>query len=568
MRHQGFMMQPRTSASRACLLLLLSSVAGCYVGVGELPEIGDETSGDSSGDETGFDDSGDPSSACEIVDAGPTELRRLTSDQYDNTVRDLLGIEDSLTEEFAPDERVASFKSNIVAPDELQVKAYRDAAELAAEIATTKLDQMVTCDPTAVGVETCTRTFVTDFGLRAYRRPLEPNEIDTLTGLALEAEDFESGIRLAISAMLQSPFFIYHVEFGVDEGGPAGMLPLTDYELASRLSYFLWNTMPDDALFAAANAGELSTTEGIRTQVERMLQDVRAEETIESFHLQWLGVDDLEHLEKDPSQYPDYTPALARAMKDDFSAFARYVFRERDGSFDALMTESVTLTNDPELLAFFGVQAPEGHVEGDPISLNKNERRGLITHPAFLAAHSHRDQSSPILRGVTIRTDVLCYDFGPVPADIDNSPPEVEPDSTTRERFAIHTADPTCAGCHAFIDPIGFGLEQFDAIGQFREFENGIAIDASGELTGTRDVNGPFEGGAELASLLGQSEQVGDCATRQWFRYALGRLEDREADACTTEQLSLAFDASGRDLRTLLTSIALSNAFRYRRTDS
>ncbi len=364
--------------------------------------------------------------------------------------------------------------------------------------------------------------------------------------------------------MLQSPFFLYHVEFGrEDPEAPAGLRALDDYELASRLSYFLWNSMPDDTLFAAAKAGELTTEDGLRAQVDRMLADPKAQDAITEFHLQWMGVDEIEGLEKDGATFPDFTSELAVAMKEDTATFAAKIILEGDAKVETLLTADYTFTGDPQLLALYGATLPSGWVAGDPVPLPAGQRAGLLTQPSILAQHSHANQTSPVHRGVLVRQNLLCQVLPPPPPDVDNVPPDPDPNATTRERFDQHTSDPTCAGCHALIDPIGFGLENFDGIGAFRTMEGDLPVDASGELVST-DVDGPFDGGVELAQRLAHSALVQECVTRQWFRFAFGRGETKD-DACTMESLLGTFEESGHDVRVLLREIALSNAFKYRK---
>lgn len=527
---------------------------------------GDADSGDSAGSD-GDVDPDDPASLCMDADVGPTALRRLTAEQYDHTIRDLLGLDGGYTVDFSPDERIGAFKSNgNAAVVELQVEEYMTAAEAVAVDATADLAQLLPCD--AAEGDSCAQEFLADFTMHAYRRPLDPGELDRVVSVYLSGKDaaggdVQNGLRVAIAAVLQSPFFLYHVEFGQPQAA-GDLVALDGYELASRLSYFLWDSMPDDALFDAAGAGALDDADGVREQVDRMLSSPKAQDTIASFHQQWLGVDELEHAEKDPEMFPGYDSTLAESMKQDVASFAQWVMTEGDGRLSTLLTANITLTDDPRLHAVYGVTPPVGRAPGEPIELPASERAGLLTMPAVMAEHAHPDQTSPIHRGVMLRQDFLCQQLPPPPADVDNVPPSPDPDATTRERFAQHTNDPACSGCHVQIDPLGFGLEGYDSIGAFRtEENNGLPIDNAGEIV-LSDVDGPFVGGPELASMLAESDFVGTCFSRQWFRYALGRVEG-DADACAVDGISKAFNESGQDVRVLLREIALSSAFRFRK---
>lgn len=558
----------------AVLSLLLPAMAtstGCYTGLD-----GHREGGGGFGDDGGVDDDGagdDPGSEelCAEPQVGVTDLRRLTAEQYDNTVRDLLGVTTLPSEQFsfAPDERVGPFTSNSIAPVvDLQVEQYMAAAEGIAAQVMEDLGTLLPCDPGVVGEQTCAEQFAADLGLRAYRRPLDAAELTRLMGVFEEGRaqgEFSDGIRLVIQGVLQSPFFLYHVEHGEPvDGGDGDFVAVDGYSMASRLSYFLWNTMPDDALFAAAASGELDTEDGVTVHLDRMLADARADEAIASFHLQWLGADEITHVEKDDSVYPGFDDALADAMLDETSRFASWVLREGDGTLETLFTAEFTLTDDPALLALYGATLPDGHVAGDPVPLPDGQRAGLLTHASLLASHAHANQTSPIHRGVVIRQNLFCQMLPPPPPDVDDVPPDPDPNATTRERFDQHTSDPSCAGCHNLIDPIGFGLENYDGIGAFRTMEGDLAVDASGELIGT-DVDGPFDGGVQLAQRLIQSQTVRTCVTRQWFRFALGRGEVAE-DNCTMDRLLESFESSGSDVRVLLRELVLSDAFRYRRS--
>lgn len=547
-------------------LVVASLVGGCYAGVDGFDPA---ASGGGEGGDAGDEGDDGVEGQCLEVQTGPTKLRRLTQSQYERTVRDLLGVETTAAQGFAPDERVAAFKSNAVAPvGDLQVEQYMDAAEQVASEATADLAGLLPCDPAAVGEDACAEQWLRELAPRAYRRPLVDADIARLMAVYSTAKadaDFATGIRVALQGMLQSPWFLYHVELGdpaadVAAGQP---VPLSGHELASRLSYFLWDSMPDQALMSAAAAGELGTDEGIETQVTRMLADPRAQEAIASFHLQWLGVDEIESLEKAPEVFPSFDPALALAMKEDTSRFANWVLGEGDGRLETLLTGAFTLSEDPALLALYGVSLPAGHVSGDPIPLPADQRAGLLTQAAVMAEHAHANQTSPVHRGKLVRENFLCQLLPPPPADVDNVPPDPEPGVSTRERFAQHSEDQACAPCHNLIDPLGFGFEHYDGMGAFRTMDGELPVDASGEVIATAANNGTFDGAIELSGMLAQTPEVHDCMARQWFRFSLGRMDD-ELDACSLERLTTAFEDADHDVRSLIHEIVRSDAFRHR----
>jgi hypothetical protein len=241
-------------------------------------------------------------------------------------------------------------------------------------------------------------------------------------------------------------------------------------------------------------------------------------------------------------------------------AFVEHVIFDGEGDLWTLLTAPYSFMNG-ELAAYYGVEGP---AEGwDRVEMDPARYAGIMTHASILATNAKANQTSPVHRGKFVREQLLCQILPPPPDDIDIVPPDLDPNLTTRERFAEHSENPYCAGCHHLMDPIGFGFEHFDGIGRWRDMENGIAIDASGEITNSADVGGTFDGVTELAYRLGASRQVGECMTRQWFRYANGRGETPD-DECTMEHLFESFEGSDRNIRELLVAITTTDAFQYR----
>jgi hypothetical protein len=547
-------------------------LGGCYQGVdgyepGGGPELADD-GGDGADD--GADDGGSsadrvPGGCADKV--GNSPLRRLTRTQYTHTIRDLLGIDTDVAQGFSSDEKIGAFYSNGIAPiTDLGVEKYMEAAESLAHEAVTDVDALLPCDPLDIGQNACVDAFIADLGRRAFRRPLRAEEREQMRDLFATAAaegGFDEGIRLIVQGFLQSPYFLYHVELGRPDVDGDGFAALTQYEVASRLSYFLWNSMPDDTLLAAADADELGSAEGVRAQAERMLADPRAKDGIAAFHLQWLGVDDMSTLEKDAEMFPGFDDALKSAMQAETADFADWVIRQGDGKLETLLTAPFTVI-DERMAAVYGVTLPPDHVPGEPVMLDATQRAGLLTHASLLAKYAHVDQSSPVHRGVIVRENFLCQTLPPPPENVDNVPPDPDPNATTRERFAEHTEDPACAGCHVLIDGIGFGLENYDAVGAWRDMEGTLPVDASGEVVGTKDINGEFDGAVELAHKLAQSTEVQECVSTQWMSFALGRVPSEE-DECSTDLLMERFAASGYDVRELLLGLVETEAFRMRR---
>lgn len=511
------------------------------------------------------------------ISPGPAPARRLTRWEYNNTVRDLLGDVTRPADAFPADEEALGFSNNATAltTSSTLVQSYMLASEGLAERATENLPALLSCDPSSTGAaggEACVRTFVASFGQRAFRRPLADDEVEGFLGLyregsaALEegvAGGPRAGVRLVIEAMLQSPPFLYRLELDAAPEVGATSLPLGPWQLASRLSYFLWGSMPDDELFAAAESGRLGTPDEVSAQARRMLADPKARALVGRFHEEWLDYDRVLSLGRGKSAqyFPEWSPDYPPLMLEEARAFVGHVvFDEPTGDLATLLTAPYTFVN-ARLAAFYGLEgAPAGEaferVEGGP-------RAGLLTLGALLAFHAHSDQTSPVHRGQLVRERLLCDPVPPPPPEFDTTVPKVERAPTARERFAAHSEQKACSGCHAKLDPIGFGFETFDGVGRARELEaDGSPVDASGELTGT-DVDGRFVGVAQLAARLARSEQVRGCYVKQWFRFAQGRAE-AEADLCSIEALRDSFSASGGNVRELLVSMTQTDAFLFR----
>jgi hypothetical protein len=502
-----------------------------------------------------------------VLNTGVTRLRRMTRTQLNNTIRDLVGVTGSPANGLAPDEHIGPFQSNAIAPvTELLVEQHQEVAKAVALEAAGRMSEIFSsCDLAADSGTTCATRFVTEFGLRAYRRPLAADEITPyveLFQLGKQGGGAENGFRLVVEAMLQAPSFLYHSDVGGSGMPTPTPVPLTGYELSSRLSYFLWNSMPDAELLARAADGTLTDDAVIGAQVTRMLNDPKAGETIGLFHTQWLGLEDLAASDKDTTLFPAFSPALLEAMAAETKLFSDYVVRQGDGLLATLLTSNLAFPQG-ELFDVYGVAEPSGYEVGTPIELDVTQRAGILTQAAFLTRKAHRDQSSPVHRGLLVRENVLCQPIDAPPADVNNVPPAPTPATSTRDRFAQHSSDATCAGCHMLMDPIGLGFENFDALGQWRTMDGRGAVDATGEFVEVgADLAGTFNGAVELANKLADSEEVTNCVSVQWFRFSLGRIEAAN-DACSIMAIRDGFQASGGNIKTLLAQIALSDAFRH-----
>ncbi|MDB5215239.1 MAG: Cellulose-binding domain protein [Myxococcaceae bacterium] len=501
--------------------------------------------------------------------AGDAPVRRLTRAQYNATVRDLLGDTTSPADSFVADGSFGAFQSNKDVPvTTLIATQYMNAAQKLATHATANIKSFAPC--AAGGPEDkCARDTVTAFGQKAYRRPLSDAEIARLTAIfttqrAVAGASFQSAMSIVLQVILQAPSFINHIEYGDIARAKDGVAPLTGYEVASRLSYALWGTMPDQALFDAAAQNKLDTVADVEAQVRRMLDDPRARDGIQSFYSEWFALDKVDVLTKSAAQFPEFNPALRTAMRAETEKFVSSVLWDGDAHLETLLGASFTFVNGP-LAALYGIPG----VTGDAfvrVELDPKQRRGVFGQAAFLASNSHEAQTSPVHRGKFIRERILCQPMPPPPATASTNPPAADATLTTRQRFAQHSADPACAGCHRLMDPIGLAFEELDGDGKYRTTENNLPIDASGELIGT-DVDGKFNGLSELVDKLSKSDQVRQCVAKQWFRYALERGETAE-DKCPLDLVNTDFSKSGYSLKELIVLVAKSDSFRFRKLDT
>lgn len=533
---------------------------------------------------------GSDSATCTPVLPGPSPLRRLTHLEYDNSLRDLVGDDSRPSSGFPPDDRASIFANDASAQTvtRLLAEGYLHAAEDVAGRAVTHLGDLLPCageiaaassDPDRESA--CAQAFIDSVGERAFRRPLDDDDradlLDAFTRGRAESGapdgDFVAGIESLLEVLLQSPEYLYRVELGRQDGmhpaasrapqaaGPtSNAVALTPWELASRLSYLFWETMPDGPLFAAAASGQLETADQVESQAERLLADPRARVTFAHFFEQFLELDQLDLLEKDPSIYSTFEPALRDAFRAETLAFVDSVMWNGDGRLFTLFTAPYTFVNG-KLAAFYGMPTVDGSTFRR-VDVDVSRRGGLLTQGSFLAIHAKFDQTSPVTRGKFVRERLFCTSPPPPPANLAIHAPDLDPRLTTRQRFEQHATDPFCASCHHLMDPIGLGLENFDGAGAWRDTESGQPVDSSGQLEGT-DIDGTFHGARELEERLATSSQVERCAMMQWFHFAAGR-SDTPDDACTLDELAGAFHRSGGDLRALLLSLTQTDAFLYR----
>jgi Protein of unknown function (DUF1592)/Protein of unknown function (DUF1588)/Protein of unknown function (DUF1595)/Protein of unknown function (DUF1587)/Protein of unknown function (DUF1585) len=502
-----------------------------------------------------------------------TRLFRLTHAQYENSVRAVTGLEVQASVDFPADQNQAGFDRGM----DLQVgdalgKAYRATAEtIAAKVISTSAayKKVVACDPAAG--DACARTFVADFGRRVYRRPLTEGEKTAYSSLFTQGATlvdgtgtpFQNGVQTVVQAFLQSPHFLYRTELSTTLSG--GLVTLSGFEIASRLSFLLQNGPPDDALLAAAQSGQLSTTEGTANQARRLVATEAARNTVRDFHHQWLIMDAFANkLTKDPTRYPTVTPDLAPVLVAETEQFVNSVTFDLGKGFTSLMTAPFTFVNK--------TTAPLYGVTGtftdtlQRVDLDPTQRAGLFTRLGFLAANAYSNRSSPIHRGAFIQRHVLCATIPDPPPNVPQLPP-LAATQTTRQQVDMHTAPMECAGCHhTLINPVGFGFENYDAVGQYRTTENGVTIDATGKLAGTAAAaagNASFTDAVSESQLIASSPEGRSCYAINWVRYAFGRQES-PGDSCAVAALAANLLDDNYKVTDLLVDMTRTKPFMFR----
>jgi hypothetical protein len=493
---------------------------------------------------------------------GRTPVRRLTHLEYNNTIRDLLGLDEDFAGAFAGDEEAGGFAANTVSPvSEAQADQFHAAAEAIAAKALGSLNQIAPCAGGA-SPDACGQDFVRNFGRRAFRRPLSNDELARYKQVyttGANGGDHGSGVALVITAMLQSPNFLYLPEHGNKQAAEKDGLPLDQYETAARLSYFLISSMPDAALSAAADQGALRTPDQVAAHARRLLGTPQARDSIVSFYLQLLELPSLSTVDKDPKLFPQYTPAVRAAMADEVASFASRVTLEGDGKLETLFSAGFSFPA-AALAPIYGLPDGAGANGMAQVTLPKGQRAGLLTLPAVMAVYAQTDQTRPVGRGFLVADKLLCNTPPPAPDNVPMLPPPA-PNVTTRERLEKHRSDPSCSACHALFDPFGLTFEIYDPIGRYRSTEGNKPVDATGKglPNGFSDV----KDATELLPQLAKSDTVRDCLVRQWFRFALGR-EDGKDDGATLSAARAAFAKADFTVRDLLVGLATTRGFRYR----
>lgn len=499
-----------------------------------------------------------------------TQLGRLTYTEYDRTLSELLHLELAPSTLFPSEQATLNGyfdRAALRVTERLHGELVRVAEDAAAQLVATPAayERVVGCASAEVD---CRDSFITDFGLRCFRRPLTDTELgryralfDSAGASIQSGDDFADGVQLTVEAMLQSPHFLYRVERGegvADEHG----IPLTDYEVATRLAFTLLGSAPDAELLSRASAGELSTSEQIVAQAERLVALPEVRERVIDFHDRWLELDALVGVSKDAAQYPQFTPELTTAMHAETLRFIEDVTLTNNGAIQQLLTAQHTFV-DAQLAALYGIPGDFGS-ELERAELTDGVRGGLLTQGSFLSGHTSSSTiTSPILRGIFVLRRVLCQEVPEPPpnATQQEPPPSETPILTTREFFAWKTSMAACVGCHSIINPVGFAFEGFDAIGAARSTEQGAPIDTTGiALLSGQQI--PFTDARDLSARIAELPEVHGCYAKNWVQYAYGR-PDTQNDLRTLGLIAQNLGDDGYGVRQLLVDLTRGAAFSH-----
>ncbi len=498
---------------------------------------------------------------------GRVTLRRLNKPEYNNTIRDLTGLDLRLADDFPSDDVGNGFDNigDVLTIPPVLLEKYLAAAQTVAERVLADehsrkkvLAYTASSDDEKVDVA---RRNVREFVTRAFRRPATPNEEERLFAimkLAWEQNSSEDEIYGAvIAAILSNPHFLFRVEQDPDENDEDGIRELNDYELASRLSYFLWSSMPDQELFNAAAEGRLTQPDQLKAQARRMLADPKSRALVDNFAGQWLQLRDVARLAPDPTTYPEFDADLRTAMRRETELFFESMIRENRNVLEFL-TADFTFVNE-RLARHYGI---EGVAGGDyqKVALPPG-RRGVLTHAGILMLTSNPTRTSPVKRGKWILDNFLAEPPPPPPADVPPLEEGLETLGSLREQMEQHRSNESCAVCHRKMDALGFGMENFDGIGSWRDRDGRFVIDASGELPGKRT----FNGAAELVQILAEEKksEFCRCLSVKMLTYALGRGLS-SYDRCTINDIVNALEQNDYRFESLITTIVTSDPFTLR----
>ncbi len=509
-----------------------------------------------------------PAECATSVTPGRAPVRRLTRFEYNRTVEQLLGV-DTNPANALPAELLGNGFGNSADDQPITsslAEGYGDVAEDVALASLSNTEVISRFAPCAAQVNeadeaSCAQTFIQNFAPKAFRRNLEAGEAEDLLALfntLRPTSTFNDALAGVIEGVLQGPDFLYRVEVGEPDAADASLLRPTGREMASRLSYLLWGSMPDDELEAAADAGQLSNAQGVLTQATRMLADERSRPMLEFFFDHYLPLNTLSDLSRDAALFPNFSNTVGSLMRRETQEFLKYAIFEGSGSWKDALVAPYTMVNE-QLANFYGYQGITGE-QFQRVEVDTTKRLGLLTQGGVLTGTTISNFTNPVRRGGYLLKHVMCVDVPAPPAEFAAlaKPPDPYSGDTGRERYSAHSSQPECAGCHTVLDPPGFGLENYDAVGMWRDMENEVVIDASGSVAPI----GAFSGPIEMVQKIANAPETHACFAEHWMTFAYGRALET-ADNCTIAEVERSFAESGYNIPQLLLSLTQTDAFLY-----
>ncbi len=546
-------------ASKSKILLggiaVVAVAAAAYFGMGQL--------------------TGGPSDPVADKAGGPSVLRRLTQAQYKHVIADVFGNDIKIGGRFEPDIRDSGLIEVGAGKVSVPASGLEQYGKMAKTISALVMDKqhrasMVDCKPASETApdDACAARFISQVGRLLYRRPLADDELNALVTGAGDATktvgSFYSGLEITLTSMLQSPEFLFAWETAKPDPRHSGEQTLDGYSRAARLSFFLWDSAPDDVLLDAAEKGELDTKAGVQKQVDRMLASPRIEAGVRAYFADMLGFDGFDNLAKDPAIYPKYSFSLATDAQEQTLRTITDHLLTRNGDYRDLFTTRNTFLSR-QLGAVYDIPVPRDAPGATPDGWQPytfpadDPRSGILMQVSFLSLHSHPGRTSPTLRGKALRETVLCQKVPDPPGNVnfnvvqDTKNPLYK---TVRQRLEAHRTQPTCTGCHKMMDPIGLSLENFDSVGTYRADENGSAIDASGEIDGVK-----FANAQGLGQAVHDHPATTACLVNRLYAYAVGRTPTKSETEWLKADLQKDFATDGYRLAPLMRRIATSDVF-------
>ena len=510
---------------------------------------------------------GTPTSDAEAAgqyDVASSGLKRLTRPEFERSLKDLLGV--TVTEQVETDiakDGFSTIGAGTASYSEVGVEKLDSVALASSEavlLDPAKRAALLDCEPASLS-DPCVEDFLKRFGTKAWRRPLTEVELARYRKLANEAAgelgEPWGGLAVAVAGLLESPNFAYRVELGEPDPAQPTRLRYTGYEMATRLSYLVWSTTPDQDLLDAVARGELDDAEGVRLHTQRLLDSPRSKDGLRRFWSEYWQTAELETATKDASAFPNFTVTLAQAFQDEVLHLSTTASLDAQADMLDLFRTTKVFVN-AESAAFYGVDYSAGGGFMEATLPADSPRVGILALGGFLAANARATRTSPTLRGRFIRTRILCDKINEPPPGVSTViPNETDASMSLREKMETLTSGASCSTCHRLMDPLGFAFEKFDGIGRYRSDEGGIAIDTAGQVNGTE-----FADAAELGRALAESPDVAACMARQLYRFASGHVE-KGNEANLVNDLGEAFAAAGHGFQELLLSTVTSDGFRF-----